>query len=124
MKQEFKMEQEEMDDIIKINKDQMPVMLIGNVSLGMDLQEKINAYWKGLEEKYGFDRDTVTPSGKGKLYFLAEAKHIKTPEEIELEKYNTLAKIVEQIESCQYTCKAGDLSDNIAFKVLKGKADN
>ena len=119
MKQEFEMTQEEMDDIIKVNKDQMPVILIGEVSVGMDLQEKINSYWKGLEEKYGFDKDTVEPSGKGNLYFLAMAKHIKTPEEIEIEKYDTLAKIVEQLESCQYTCEAGDLKDNIAFKVLK-----
>lgn len=119
MKQEFKMEQAEMDDIIKINTNRMPVMLIGGVTTGMDLQEKINAYWLGLENKYGFNKDTVTPSGKGKLYFLAEAKHIDTPEEIEEKKYNTISKIIDQLESCNYECQAGFLKDNVAFRMLK-----
>ena len=122
MKQEFKMEQEEMNDIIKINKNQTPVMRIGETWTGMDLQEKINNYWKKLEEKYGFDKDTVEASGKGKLYFLAVAKHIKTEEEKDREKYNDLSEIVKQLESCNYTSVAGPLEKNIAFIVLQEKA--
>jgi hypothetical protein len=44
MKQEFEMTQQEMNEIIAINKSRMPVMKIENVTTGMDLQEKINAY--------------------------------------------------------------------------------
>ena len=122
MKQEFEMLQEEMDDIIAINKSQMPVMLIGNVTTGMDLQERINAYWEGLGDKYGFKYMTVEPSSKGKLFFLAEPKPIiipKTAMEIEMDKYDTLQKIVDQLESCDYRNEAGVLKNNIAFLKLK-----
>jgi len=122
MKQEFEMLQEEMDDIIAINKSQMPVMLIGNVSTGMDLQERINAYWEGLGDKYGFKHMTVEPSAKGKLFFLAEPKPIvipKTAMEIEMDKYDTLQKIVDQLESCDYHNEAGILNNNMAFLKLK-----
>ena len=122
MKQEFEMTQEEMDDIIAINKSQMPIMLIGNVTTGMDLQERINAYWKGLGNKYGFKPMTVEPSSKGKLFFLAEPKPIvvpKTAMEIEMDKYDTLQKIVDQLESCNYENESGMLNNNIAFLMLK-----
>ncbi|HDZ25797.1 hypothetical protein LCGC14_1114590 [marine sediment metagenome] len=72
MKQEFEMTQEEMDDIIQINKDVGPVMQIGTVTTGMDRQEKINNYWQGLADKYGFNPETVEGSSRGELYFLAE----------------------------------------------------
>ena len=126
MKQEFEMLQEEMDDIIAINKSQMPVMLIGNVTTGMDLQERINAYWQGLGDKYGFKYMTVEPSAKGKLFFLAEPKPIvvpKTAMEIEVDKYDTLQKIVDQLESCDYHNEAGILNNNIAFLSLKQMAE-
>lgn len=74
MKQEFEMLQQEMDDIIAINKNQAPVMKIGSVITGMDLREKINNYWQGLGDKYGFKHLTVEPSAKGSLFFLAEPK--------------------------------------------------
>ncbi len=74
MKQEFKMTQEEMDDIVAINKSNMPVLRIGNVTTGMDLQEKINAYWSGLSDKYGFKQFTVEGSSRGSYIFLAESK--------------------------------------------------
>ena len=122
MKQEFEMTQAEMDDIIAINKSQMPVMLIGNVTTGMDLQEKINAYWEGLGNKYGFKPTTVEGSAKGKLFFLAEPKPksvSKTQEEIEMDKFDTIKKIVDQLEFCDYECAAGYLKNNIAFLALK-----
>jgi len=122
MKQEFEMTQEEMDDIIAINKDQMPVMQIGNVTTGMDLQERINSYWKGLSDKYGFKQMTVEGSSRGKLFFLAEPKPIVVPKtrvEIEMDKYDTLQKIVDQLEMNDYECEGGCLKMNVAFMKLK-----
>ena len=127
MKQEFEMLQQEMDDIIAINKSQMPVMMIGNVTTGMDLQERINSYWRGLGDKYGFKEMTVEGSSKGKLFFLAEPKPIvipKTQTEIEMDKYDSLQKIVNQLEGCHYECEGGFLINNIAFLKLKQLAEN
>jgi hypothetical protein len=126
MKQEFEMTQEEMDDIIAINENQMPIMKIGNVITGMDLQERINAYWEGLGDKYGFKPMTAEPSAKGKLFFLAEPKPIvvpKTQVELEMDKFDTLQKIVTQLESCNYECTGGFLNINIAFLSLKRMAN-
>lgn len=125
MKQEFEMTQQEMDDIISINKNQSPVMKFGDYWSGMDLQEKINHYWETLGNKYGFRHMTVEPSSKGKLFFLAEPKPIEVPKtqtEIEMDKYDTLGKIVEQLESA-YSGESkdisGDIGLNIAFMALK-----
>lgn len=138
MKQEFEMTQQEMDDIISINKNQMPVLLIGDVVTGMDLQERINAYWKGLSDKYGFKQMTVEGSSRGTLFFLAEPKPIvipKTQTEIEMDKYigdamgylgfatrEALCRIVEQLEKCNYETEGGYLKNNIAFLSLKKMA--
>lgn len=125
MKQEFEMLQEEMDDIIQINKSQMPVMKIGNVTTGMDLAERVNRYWEGLGDKYGFKHMTVEPSSRGNLFFLAESKPVvvpKTRTEIEMDKYDTIGKIVEQLESCNYECDGGMLKTNVAFMALKRMA--
>lgn len=135
MKQEFEMTQQEMDNIIAINKNQIPVMKIGNVITGMDLQEKINAYWNELGDKYGFKPMTVESSAKGKLFFLAEPKPIvipKTKSEIEIDKYigssmdylnihvvNALKRIVEQLEKSNYECEEEYLNGNVAFIALK-----
>lgn len=69
MKQEFKLTQQEMDDIIAINKNIEPVMKFGDYWSGMDLQQRINAYWQKLGDKYGFEYMTVEPSAKGGLFF-------------------------------------------------------
>lgn len=135
MKQEFEMLQTEMDDIISINKNMPPVMKIGNYVSGMDLAEKVNAYWEGLGNKYGFKHMTVEGSAKGKLFFLAEPKPIivpKTQSEIEIDKYLedsegyismqvkcSLKKIVLQLESCNYESEGGFLHQNVAFLALK-----
>ena len=84
MKQEFEMLQDEMDKILQINKDTMPVMLIGGmggVSTGMDKQERINDYWQTLGDKYGFNPDTVEASSRGRLFFLAEPTPTKEQRE-------------------------------------------
>lgn len=136
MKQEFEMSQEEMDDIIAINKNKMPVMKIGNTVTGIDLREKINQYWEKLGNKYGFVPETVEPSSKGKLFFLAEVKKQIAPKsqsDIEIAKYvdeeavsnckyqvrTSLKKIIDQLEMCNYECNGGCLNKNIAFIALK-----
>ena len=127
MKQEFEMTQAEMNDIISINKSNMPVMKIGNVTTGMNLQERINEYWSGLSDKYGFKQMTVEGSGKGALFFLAESKPIvkpKTRTEIEMDKYDSLQKIVDQLKGCGYECEAGGLIMNVAFMKLELMAKN
>jgi hypothetical protein len=128
MKQEFEMQQSEMDFILDINKhNSNTVMMIGGVDFSHNLTDAINAYWRELGDKYGFKWDTVEGSARGKLFFLAEPKPIvipKTQEEIEMDKYDTIQKIVEQLESCNYECEAGALNRNIAFLALKRMASN
>jgi len=139
MKQEFEMQQEEMDKIISINKaNSNTVIMIGGVDFSNNLTEAINAYWKLLADKYGFVWNTVEGSSKGKLFFLAESKPIvvpKTQTEIEIDKYignakgylnynvtDSLKKIVAQLESCNYECEAGVMKNNVAFLALKKMA--
>jgi hypothetical protein len=135
MKQEFEMQQQEMDDIIAINKDMPPVMKFGDSWSGLDLAERINAYWERLGDKYGFKSLTVEGSSRGQLFFLAEPKPIivpKTQVEIEIDKYldgtdgyisyavkESCRKIVNQLQSCDYENEAGTLNTNIAFLALK-----
>lgn len=135
MKQEFEMLQQEMDDIIAINKNMPPVMKFGDYISGMDLEQKVNTYWQGLGNKYGFKYLTVEPSAKGNLFFLAEPKPIvipKTESEKQIDKYlegtegylsgnvsTALGKIVKQLEICEYECQGGCLKNNIAFLALK-----
>lgn len=49
---------------------------------------------------------------------------MKTKEKIEVpqqevDKYDSLQKIVDQLESCHYECEGGILENNIAFIKLK-----
>jgi hypothetical protein len=126
MKQEFEMSYAEMDKIICINKaNSNTVMMVGGVDFSNNLTEAINAYWKILADKYGFEWDTVEGSSKGKLFFLAKSKPIIVPKtriEIEMDKYDTIKKIVEQLEFCYYEAKGGFLNDNVAFLSLKRMA--
>jgi len=131
MKQEFEMQQSEMDDIIAINKNQSPVMKFGDYWSGMDLQEKINHYWETLGKKYGFKHLTV----EGKTTGSHRIEVPKTQSEIEIEKYigdakgylnynvcQSLKRIVEQLEKCNYETEAGYLKNNVAFIALKEMA--
>lgn len=125
MKQEFEMLQEEMDQIIAINKEGGdPVMFLsGGTRMGQSLAEKINSYWLKLAEKYGFEQMSVEGSSRGVLFFLATPKPKvipKTELELQIEKYDTLQKIVDQLESCNYESEGGILINNVAFMALKG----
>jgi len=131
MKQEFEMTQEEMDQIIAINKvGGAPVLTLGKeLIMGSSLQEKVNQYWKILGNKYGFKPMTVERSSKGKLFFIAEATSpqpkTQTETEIEIDKYDTLQKIVEQLELCNYENNLGGfLKNNTAFLALKKIANS
>ncbi len=127
MKQEFEMLQSEMDFILDINKhNSNTVMMIGGVDFSHNLTDAINAYWRELGDKYGFIWDSVEGSAKGKLFFLATPKEKvipKTAIEIEMDKYDSLQKIVSQLESCNYESKGGFLENNIAFMKLKQLAN-
>lgn len=69
----FRMTDQEMNDIIAINKNMPPVMKMGDYWSGLDLQERINDYWKILGEKYGFDHMSVQmhPDDPDKCAFIA-----------------------------------------------------
>lgn len=117
------MTEEEMNDIISINKkgSDPAIFLSGGIPIGYSVQEKINAYWEILGKKYGFKPMTVEGSPNGRLFFYAEPEEKLQPE-IEIEKYDTIAKIVAQLESCNYECEGGLLENNVAFIALKRMA--
>lgn len=136
MKQEFEMTQQNMDDIIAINKNNSNVVMkIGSYTTSNSLAESINRYWEKLGDEMGFKHMTVEGSSKGKLFFLAEPKPIEIPKtqtELEIDKYisesegylnhhvsSSLRKIVAQLEMCNYECEAGILGNNLAFLALK-----
>ena len=81
MKQEFKMTEEEMDNIIAINRGGGdPVMFLsGGIPMGSSLQEKINQYWDILGKKYGFNPMSAEGSSRGNLFFLAEPATVVVP---------------------------------------------
>ena len=126
MKQEFEMSEDELQAIYDISRNQMPVMFIG-VWTGLNSkQEKANKLWQTMADNYGFVWDSVEGSAKGPKFFLATPKPKvipKTQSEIEMDKYDTLQKIVEQLESCEYENQAGLLKMNIAFLSLKRMAN-
>jgi hypothetical protein len=125
MKQEFEMTEDELQAIYDISRNQMPVMFIGVWTGGESKQEQANKLWQSMADKYGFEWDSVEPSAKGKRFFLATPKPKiipKTQAEIEMDKYDTLQKIVDQLEFCNYDSVGGPLTMNIAFLKLKEMA--
>jgi len=71
-RKEFCMTQEEMDEIIRLNKEgPFPCIQIADIDMGQSMQSIINDYWEGLGKKYGFIPRTVTGPGSTKLHFLA-----------------------------------------------------
>jgi hypothetical protein len=75
MKKEFKLSEDELQEIKGISQDKEPVMKFGNYWSGNGPQERANAFWKLLGDKHGFVWDTVEGiSGKGIEYFSATPK--------------------------------------------------
>ena len=50
---------------------------------------------------------------------LKTTRHLLTQTEIEIAKFDTIRKIVEQLEKCDYEIKGGFLKNNVAFMALK-----
>lgn len=127
MKQEFEMSEEQVQAIYDISKDRTPVIRIGVTWLGLDKQERANKLWRTMADEMGFVWDSVEPSARGNKYFLATPKPKvipKTRAEIEMDKYDSLKKIVEQLEGCKYECEGGSLKTNTAFLKLKQLAES
>jgi hypothetical protein len=125
MKQEFEMTESELQAFYDISRNQEPVIFAG-AWLGLDTQEKANKLWQIMADNYGFVWDSVEPSAKGYRFFLATPKSKvipKTQSEIEIDKYDTLQKIVTQLEFCNYKSESGFLKMNVAFLSLKRMAE-
>jgi len=125
MKQEFKMTEAQFAEIVQVNKDGgTPVMLIGGVDIGESVQSIVNRWWNTLGKKMRFDPETVEGSSRGKLYFLATPlPPEKSAAEKSIDSYDTLKKIVKQLEFCKYTSIGGSLESNSAFIALKRMAN-
>lgn len=125
MKQEFEMTDADLDKMKSIASQSAPVMMIGGVDLSQGRQMSANEFWKELGDRLGFVWDSCEGSAKGIKYFLATPKPKvipKTQTEIEMDKYDTLPKIIEQLELCNYEAEGGYLKNNVAFLSLKRMA--
>lgn len=72
-KQEYQLSPDEFEEIKSIAQDTTPVMKFGNYWSGMDKQERANAFWKLLGEKYGFVWDSAEAvPGKDHTFFRAK----------------------------------------------------
>ena len=72
MKKEFTVLQGEKDEVLRLLSK--PDIIIGDISMGFALSgqmDPLQAYWKKLGWKYGFNPDTVEPSNS-ELTLLAE----------------------------------------------------
>lgn len=139
MKQEFQMTQENMDDILAINKNNCNVVMkIGSYETSNSLAESINRYWKKMGDEHGFDHMSVEGSSKSPLHFLATPKLVvipKTPEELALERYIRgmggissdafLDNVLEEIKKMECLTASGrSLEDTLAFEALKDFANH
>ena len=78
-----------------------------------------------MGDNYGFVWDSVEASARGPKFFLATPKPKiiqKTQTEIEIDKFDTIDKIVKQLEFCNYKSEGGILINNVAFLALKRMA--
>lgn len=73
-KESFEMTQEEFEEVKAIAQDRTPVMKFGNYWSGVDKQERANAFWKMLGDKYGFVWDSAEGNGSDPKQFLATPK--------------------------------------------------
>lgn len=76
---EYQLTEDEFNEIKSIAKDSTPVMKFGDYWSGMDKQDRANAFWKLLGEKYGFVWDSAAPApDKSPDYFLANPLPVTT----------------------------------------------
>jgi len=122
MKQEFEMSEEQLQAIYDISRNQMPVIYVGTWMGTESKQEKANKLWQKMADDMGFVWDSVEPSSKGERFFLATPKPKvipKTKMEIDMEKYDSIKKIADKLESSNYETEGGFLKDDTAFLALK-----
>lgn len=78
MKKEYKLSEDEFEEIKAIARDKEPVMKFGDYWSGNGPQERANAFWKLLGDTHGFVWDSAEPvSGKDMTYFKATPKEAK-----------------------------------------------
>lgn len=71
MKQEYKLTQDDMTELLEASKPVVAIML--HIGGGPPTpQENVNAVWQKLGDKYGFVWHTATASTKGGLFIMAE----------------------------------------------------
>jgi hypothetical protein len=72
MKKEYQLTEDEFGEIKAISQDREPVMKFGNYWSGSGPQDRANAFWKLLADKYGFVWDSAEPvPGKDHTFFRA-----------------------------------------------------
>ena len=75
MKQEYQLSEDEFEEIKAISAQREPVMKFGNYWTGSGPQERANAFWKLLGDKYGFKWDSAEGiSGRPHNFFMATPK--------------------------------------------------
>ena len=78
----------------------------------------VECWQNDVDANDGRSRSGVTSFAKS--YIIPYEEKVLTQTDIEIAKFDTLAKIVEQLEGCNYECEAGCLNNNVAFLALKG----
>lgn len=74
MKKEYQLNEDEFAEIKAISAQREPVMKFGNYWTGTGPQDRANAFWKLLADKYGFVWDSAEPvPGKDHTFFKATA---------------------------------------------------
>ena len=118
MKQEFEMSEEQLQATYDLSRNQMPVIYVGTWLGTESKQEQANMLWQKMADEMGFVWDSVEASASGKKFFYATPKEKvkpKTAIELEMDKYDSLQKIVDHIE----ITNGGHLRTNPAFLKLK-----
>ena len=78
----------------------------------------VNDCWQNdVDASDGRSRSDVSSFAKSYIIPHEDVKLSQT--ENEIAKFDTLSKIVEQLESCNYETEAGFLKNNVAFLALK-----
>jgi hypothetical protein len=72
MRKEYEMTEEDLKELLESCKSDPVIYGSGGVPLFQTQQEKANAAWEKLADKYNFKWDSVMPvSGKGNRFFTA-----------------------------------------------------